>query len=203
MPRAPSVEAACRLARSDRSLRSSRTNGISSVGRGGRMRERPVVRRRERRVPVGLVEAEEERAPDAVRALDPEQLVAVAASSRRCPRPDACGRRRAACSAGSSDRARRAYRSRRSFARSIASTSLSVWTLGRAGARDRRTPPPARIRPTRSRSSTTIAARREHRGGRPRPELGRLDAAGRDPRRGERELRTPAARPAGSAVRSA
>ena len=48
------------------------------VGRGRGVRERSVVRRAERRVPVGLVEAEDERAGDPVRALDLEQLVAVA-----------------------------------------------------------------------------------------------------------------------------
>ena len=48
------------------------------VGRGGRVRERPVVRGAERRMPVGLVEAEDVRARDPVRALDGKQLVGVA-----------------------------------------------------------------------------------------------------------------------------
>ena len=42
-------------------------------------RERAVVRRPEAGMPVGLVEAEHERARDAVRLLDPQQLVEIAA----------------------------------------------------------------------------------------------------------------------------
>ena len=48
------------------------------VGRRGRVGERAVVRGAERRVAIRLVEAEDERAHDPVRALDGEQLVAVA-----------------------------------------------------------------------------------------------------------------------------
>ena len=47
------------------------------AGRCGGVRERPVVRRREGRVVVGLVEAEHERPRDPVRTLDRQELLAV------------------------------------------------------------------------------------------------------------------------------
>ena len=77
MPRAPRSRQR-RASSIGVSSRSRRTNGTSSPGAAARVRERAVVRRGERGVAVGLVEAERERARDPVGALDREQLVAVA-----------------------------------------------------------------------------------------------------------------------------
>ena len=76
-PRA-AVEAAYRLL--DRALRQVEPHegdelALALLGE----RERAVVRGAKARVPVGLVEAEHERAGDPVRPLDPEQLVEVPA----------------------------------------------------------------------------------------------------------------------------
>ena len=77
-PAGAEVEAARRLL--DRALGQVEPDernelAAASLGEG----ERAVVRRAEARMPVGLVEAEHERAGDPVRTLDPEQLVEVAA----------------------------------------------------------------------------------------------------------------------------
>ena len=97
MPRAPAS-----MQRSASSIgvsfRSSRTNGISRPSDCARVRERAVVRRAKRRMPVGLVEAEHERALDAVLVHQPEQLVAVGRPSRRCRRRGGHARRRSATS---------------------------------------------------------------------------------------------------------
>ena len=77
IPRAPRSRHRTASSMGD-SVRSRRTNGHELVGRGRRVRERPVVRGAERRMPVGLVEAEDVRARDPVRALDRKQLVGVA-----------------------------------------------------------------------------------------------------------------------------
>jgi hypothetical protein len=71
------VDAACRLL--DGAFVEIEPHERQELGRRrGGVRECPVVCRRERRPAVGLVQTEDERAVDAVRALDREQLVPVA-----------------------------------------------------------------------------------------------------------------------------
>ena len=77
IPRAPRSSPR-RASSSGSSVRSSRTNGISRPVRALRERERAVVRRAERRLPVGLVEAEHERPGDAVLVHAGEELVEAA-----------------------------------------------------------------------------------------------------------------------------
>ena len=76
MPRAPRSMQRVASSTGPRRGRAGRT-AISAPAPSGALGERPVVRRAEGGMPVGLVEAEDERPRDAVRALDREQLVAV------------------------------------------------------------------------------------------------------------------------------
>jgi hypothetical protein len=77
-PAGAAVEAARRLL--DRALRQVEADeGHELAAASLRKGERAVVGGAEARVPVGLVEAEHERARDPVRPLDPQQLVEIAA----------------------------------------------------------------------------------------------------------------------------
>ena len=78
--------------------------GDEAALRAGRERERAVVAGPEARMPVGLVEAEDERARDPVALAGSARAPRSRRPSRRCRCRDGCGRRRSPRSAGSSAR---------------------------------------------------------------------------------------------------
>ena len=158
---------------------------------------------------VGLVEAEHERARDPVGALDPRAARRDRRPSRRCRRRGGCGRRRPRCPpAARRGRAPRSARAARSRDRGRPPSQCTA-QVGRpcpdAAARPRRStktaPGPLRPRPGGRRRRSP--GRRARRGGRPRWGTRTASIAMRRDRAAERARSgSPAARPAGSAVRS-